>query len=70
MAYAPAVGVIIKRESLPFTATKCSDGSVFVAYSGNGRGQVLNQAVEKATAVFSGRGYGVDAEGPVLTLTK
>ena len=70
MAYAPAVGVIVKKEALPFSVVKGPADHVTVAYSGNGRGQVLSQAVEKAAGVFGARGYGVDVEGPILVLSK
>jgi len=70
MAYAPAVGVIVKREALPFAVVKGPADAVTLAYGGNGRGQVLNQAIEKAKGIFAARGYAVDVEGPVLTLNK
>jgi hypothetical protein len=70
MAYAPAVGVIVKKEALPFAVVKGPADAVTLGYSGNGRGQVLNQAVEKAKSVFAARGYEVAAEGPVLVLSK
>jgi hypothetical protein len=70
MAYAPAVGVIVKKEALPFSVVKGPADAVTLAYSGSGRGAVLSQAIEKASQVFGGRGYRVDAEGPVLFLNK